>query len=192
MPRNSLATLAAPVLALVILAAAPAPAPAQGVTDALSGFSVESNEPVRIESDVLEVRDGEKVAVFSGNVVVIQADTTMRTTTLKVHYTGDPSGAETGQPGAGQNISRLEANGGVVVETGDQKATGEWAVFEMATQEVTMGGDVVLSQGRNVLRGTSLVVNLRSGTSRLVSTAGGGSGRVQGLFIPGSMGQKQD
>lgn len=170
----------------------PPPGAAQSVTDALSDFSVDSDAPVRIESDELEVRDRERMAVFAGNVVVRQGDTTLRTPRLEVHYTAATSPATAEQPGAGQSISRLAARGGVVVETRDQKATGDWADFDMDSQEIVLGGDVVLTQGQNVLRGGRLVVNLATGTSRLLSAGQAESGRVQGLFIPGAMRQKQD
>ena len=145
--------------------------------------------------------DDKKIAVFSGNVVVKQGKTTMQTTELKVFYTGgaEPKdGKEPAKDGdkdvkTDQRVSKLEATGKVVVKAEGQTATGDWAIFEMASQEVTLGGVVVLSQGKNVLRGTQLVVNLETGQSKLVSEAPeGSSGRVQGLFIPGAMGQKQE
>lgn len=182
--------LLAAVAMAAALALAAAPASAQGVSDAFSGLSVESDKPVKIEADQLEVIDADKMAVFSGNVVVRQGTTTMQTSELKVHYTGEGAAVE---GATGQRVSRLEATGKVVVKAEGQTATGDWAVFEMSTQEVTLGGDVVLSQGKNVLRGTELVVNLETGKSRLVSQQpAGGGGRVQGLFIPGAMGQKQE
>jgi lipopolysaccharide export system protein LptA len=183
-PRRCLAVLIAG-LATVLWGD---PLGAQGVTDAFN-LSMDSDKPVKIEADELEVSDADKTAVFKGNVVVKQGPTTMRTTELKVHYTGEGTAT---QDASGQRVSRLEATGRVVVESQGQKATGDWAVFEMATQEVTLGGSVVLSQGKNVLRGTRLVVNLETGKSSLVSEAGGSGGRVQGLFIPGSMSQKQE
>ena len=55
----------------------------------------------------------------------------------------------------------------------------------MATNTVTLSGNVVLTQGPNVLRGERLIVDLNSGVSR-IEAGKGGSGRVQGLFVPGS------
>lgn len=186
-PRMRFARLAAALIAAAI--AAPE-ARAQAVSDAFSSLSVDSDTPVRIEADQLEVFDSDKMAVFSGNVFVKQGPTTMRTAQLKVFYTGDGAVAE---GSSGQRVSRLEATGKVLIDSKGQVATGDWAVFEMDTQLVTLGGSVVLSQGKNVLRGTELVVNLETGQSRLVSAKPEGStGRVQGLLIPGSMGQKQE
>jgi lipopolysaccharide export system protein LptA len=175
---------------MLLIAAASGPAHAQAVSDAFSNLSVDSNEPVRIEADTLEVSDADKTAVFSGNVVVNQGNTSMQTAKLIVHYIGEGTATEVS---GSQRVSKLEATGMVVVKAEGQTATGDWAVFDMATQEVTLGGDVVLSQGKNVLKGTQLVVNLETGKSTLVSEQStGASGRVQGLFIPGSIGQKQE
>ena len=56
--------------------------------------------------------------------------------------------------------------------------TGETAVFDTKTNLVTMLGGVVLTQGKNVLRGDRLMVDMTTGVSRVESD----SGRVQGLF----------
>jgi lipopolysaccharide export system protein LptA len=57
----------------------------------------------------------------------------------------------------------------------------------MKTNTVTLTGNVVMTQGQNVLRGDRLVVDLTSGVSR-VESGKNGTGRVQGLFLPGSAG----
>ncbi len=88
-------------------------------------------------------------------------------------------------PNGEQRIKRLEARGGVVVTQKDQTATGDLGIFEMKTNTVTLIGNVVMTQGKNVLRGDRLVVNLTTGISR-VESGKNGSGRVQGLFLPGS------
>jgi lipopolysaccharide export system protein LptA len=158
----------------------------------MQGFSRNKGQPVKIDAAALEVRDKEKTATFSGNVQVVQGDTTLKTKTLVVHYEGESQGidntktakAATGiGPSGEQRIKRLEARGDVVVTQNDQVATGELATFDMGTNMVTMSGNVVLTQGQNVLRGQRLVVDMSTGFSRIESGAGG-SGRVQGLFVP--------
>ena len=81
-------------------------------------------------------------------------------------------------PAAASSIKRLEAKGNVVVTQKDQVVTGETAVFDTKTNLVTMLGGVVLTQGKNVLRGDRLLVDMTTGVSRVESD----SGRVQGLF----------
>src|SRR4029079_8226481 len=92
--------------------------------------------------------------------------------------------AATPGPGGQQKIKRLEARGGVVVTQKEQTATGDLGVFDMKTNTVTLTGNVMMTQGQNVLRGERLVVDLTSGVSR-VESGKNGQGRVQGLFVPG-------
>jgi lipopolysaccharide export system protein LptA len=166
--------------------------PSKGPPNALQGFSQNRDEPVHIEAATLEVRDKEQVATFSGDVRVQQGDTDMRCKTLVVFYDREDQAGKGGNslttttpgPEGQQKIKRLEARGGVVVTQKDQTASGDLGVFDMRTNTVTLVGNVVMTQGRNVLRGDRLMVNLESGVSR-VEAGKQGTGRVQGLFQPG-------
>lgn len=82
------------------------------------------------------------------------------------------------------SIKKLVARGNVVVTSKDQKATGANGVMDMATNVATLtGGEVVMIQGPNVLKGTKLTVNLKTGIARV---EGGGTGGVSGVFTQGS------
>jgi lipopolysaccharide export system protein LptA len=165
----------------------------KGPPNALQGFSQNHDQPVHIDAATLEVRDKDKVATFSGNVHVRQGDTDMRCKSLVVFYDQDDDKAPAGKgkpmqqatpgPGGNQKIKKLEARGGVVVTQKEQTATGELGIFDMATNTVTLTGNVVMTQGQNVLRGEKLVVDLGNGVSR-VESGKNGRGRVQGLFLP--------
>jgi lipopolysaccharide export system protein LptA len=182
------------VLALV-MAAVPCAAHAQpgsnsgkSVPNALQGFSQNRGQPVQIEAASLEVRDKDKVATFSGNVKVVQGDTTMRCKSLVVFYEGGQAGAgamkaATPGPGGSSSISRLEARGGVTVNQKDQTATGDSGLFDMKANTVTLQGNVLVSQGQNVLRGERLVVDLTTGVSRVDS--GKSTGPVRMLIQQG-------
>jgi lipopolysaccharide export system protein LptA len=167
----------------------------KGPPNALQGFSQNHDQPVHIESATLEVRDKDKVATFSGNVKVTQGDTGMRCKSLVVFYEQDGDDADKGKtmqaatpgPGGQQKIKRLEARGGVVVTQKEQTATGELGLFDMKTNTVTLTGNVVMTQGQNVLRGDKLMVDLTTGVSR-VESGKNGQGRVQGLFQPSGAG----
>ena len=179
-----------------------------GVPNAMQGFSQNRDQPIQIEAASLEMRDKKKEATFSGNVKVIQGDTTMTSKTLVVFYESSGQGAAPATPASGANtksapksapaqsapmqaatpgpggassIKRLEAKGNVVVTQKDQVVTGDTAVFDTKTNLITMlggGGPVVLTQGKNVLRGDRLLVDMTTGVSRVESD----SGRVQALI----------
>jgi len=104
-------------------------------------------------------------------VKVVQGDTTMRCKSLVVFYDAQPNPgamkAASPGPGGSSQISRLEARGGVTVIQKEQTATGETGVFDMKSNTVTLTGKVIVSQGRNVMRGNKLVVDLTTGVSRV-------------------------
>src|SRR5437868_14877436 len=187
-------------LALATIAAGEAGAQSavNGVPNAMQGFSQNRDQPIHIDAATLEMRDKKKEATFSGNVKVVQGDTTMTSKTLVVFYESTQQGATppaqpanvkgakntapmqsaTPGPGGASSIKRLEARGNVVVTQKDQVVTGETAVFDTKSNLITMLGGVVLTQGKNVLRGDRLLVDMTTGVSRVESD----SGRVQGLF----------
>jgi lipopolysaccharide export system protein LptA len=161
-----------------------------GVPNAMQGFSQNRDKPIQIDAARLEVRDKDKIATFSGDVRVVQGDTTMRSKTLVVFYDqdtppdgkpgeGKPAKAATPGPGGSSQIRRLEAKGSVVVTQKDQTVTGENGLFDMKSNTVTMTGGVILTQGDNVLSGDKLVVDMTTGVSRVEVSPGG---RVKGLF----------
>jgi lipopolysaccharide export system protein LptA len=176
------------LVVMLVLGAQPALAQpgtsARGVPNALQGFSKNRGQPVQIEAKSLEVRDKDKVATFSGNVKVVQGDTTMRCKSLVVYYEGGGQGganamkAATPGPGGASRISRLEARGGVTVNQKDQTATGDTGLFDMKSNTVTLTGNVLVSQGQNVLRGERLVVDLTTGVSRVDSGKSNGPVRM--------------
>jgi len=163
--------LAAAIVAIVMPCALAQPSTSTGVPNALQGFSQNRGQPVQIEAASLEVRDTEKIATFTGNVKVVQGDTTMRCKSLVVFYDAQPNPgamkAASPGPGGSSQISRLEARGGVTVIQKEQTATGETGVFDMKSNTVTLTGNVVVSHGPNVMRGERLVVDLTTGVSRV-------------------------
>ncbi len=162
-----------------------------GPPNALQGFSQNRDQPVKINAASLDVRDRSKVATFSGNVQLVQGDTTLRCKTLVVYYDGDNAGgaavksASPGPAGSSQ-IRRMEAIGNVFVTQKDQTATGDKAIYDMKDNTVTLfapaGGSVAVTQGPNIMKGASLVVHLDTGVSHLQ----GGAQGVEGLIIPNS------
>ncbi len=166
------------------------------------GINEKSDQPVQIEAATLEVRDKNKAATFSGNVQVVQGDTTMKCQSLVVFYgqevglgaDGTPvattAKSTPGMPQGAQNIRRIEARGGVTVITKDQNASGDLGVYDLKTKTITLSGNVVVSQGQNVIHGERVVVDTTTGYARVESgstpgTSGAaGPGRVRALIQP--------
>lgn len=165
--------LAAPLAATLIVAAQ---AQQQNVPNPVAGFSQNRNQPMNIEAQKLEVHDKKKIATFTGNVQVVQGDTTLKCKVLVVYYDdrNSPGAIKSATPGpaGSQQIRRLEAKGGVIVTQKDQVATGDLGTFDVRTNTVTLSGNVVVNQGPNVTRGERLVVDLTTGISRVEAGTG--------------------
>jgi lipopolysaccharide export system protein LptA len=176
------------------MAAAQGPGAGQGI---LSGQN--NDQPVQIEAASLEVHDKSKTATFTGNVQVVQGDTTMKCQSLVVFYghevgiaQNDPKQASAmpGPKGA-QDIRRIEAHGGVTVVTKDQNASGDLGVYDLQSKTITLTGKVIVTQGQNVIHGERVVVDTVTGNARVESSEGGGTvpGRVRALIQPNQKGQ---
>jgi len=195
-------------VALAILAAASAAAAQRPATPSPLGIGQGENKdaPVQIEAGTLEVHDKTKTATFSGNVQVVQGDTTMKCRSLVVFYGQDvgiggsggdatattPAKSNLGMPHGAQNIRRIEAHGGVTVLTKDQSASGDLGIYDLKTKTITLSGNVVVSQGQNIIHGQRVVVATETGNARVESgssgaagTSAAGPGRVRALIQPG-------
>lgn len=81
--------------------------------------------------------------------------------------------------------SRIEANGNVYFVTPEQTIRGDKAVYTTGDDMIVVTGDVILTQGQNVLTGSRLTYNVRTETARIEA---GGQGRIRGVFYPQSSG----
>ncbi|MHA1546992.1 MAG: lipopolysaccharide transport periplasmic protein LptA [Alphaproteobacteria bacterium] len=151
---------------------------AQGLATPLSNMAVNAKAPIQIEADNLEIDDNKKNAVFSGRVIATQEKMRLTTDKLVINY-------RSGKDGGNPQLRTIDARGNVVMKVRDQVATGAWAHYNLLEEKLTLSGKVVLSQGKNVIRGEKIVVNLKTGRSQMFSSKNTKSGgRVRGLFTP--------
>jgi lipopolysaccharide export system protein LptA len=138
---------------------------------------VQGSGPIKIEADVLEVHDKDKAATFTGNVLVTRNDTTIHAGKMTVFYAGSGATGTVGLPTADQQVKRIEMSGHVLFVQKDQQGSGDSAVYEKASEMMTMSGNVVLTQGQNVAKGQKLIVNMKNGQARL-------EGRPRMILMP--------
>ena len=191
--------LAAPGLAAAQGQHPAAPSPTQSIVQG----GENKDQPIQIESASLEVRDKSKMATFYGNVQVVQGDTTMKCQTLVVFYGAEdgagkvaagnePAAAKPPAPNqpaplipqSAQDIRRIEARGNVTVVTKDQNASGDVGVYDLKAKTITLTGNVVVTQGKNVLHGDRVVVDTTTGNAHFESNAATAQNRVRALILP--------
>lgn len=161
------------------------------------GSRQNSNEPIDISSDTLEVQQDKQLAIFRGKVDVIQGDTRLRSDELYVYYKDraaqQPAAGQTQRqpaqrpaaaPSAGpdsSSISKIEAKGNVFVSTPKERAQGDFGVYDVDKKTVTLTGNVLLTSDESTLRCARAVMYQDTGRSTCDPAAGQ---RVRGVIIP--------
>lgn len=105
---------------------------------------------------------------LTGDVEVLQGQNRLRAGTVET-------------AGADGAITRIEASGDVYYVTPTQTIRASRAVYTLSNATIVASGDVILTQGQNVITGAELTYNVDTGEARL---SGGSGGRVQGVFYP--------
>lgn len=178
-----------------------------------AAFKADPNSPYDVAADRLDVDDNAKKAIFVGNVSAVQGTMTMRSQELTAFYTGSAgmgdsdSNSDGKAPGTAASLTHLTARKKVVVTAKDgQTATGDWAEVDVKKNLTTMGGAVVLTQGKNIVHGTKLVIDMTTGeatikteptatsSGAMVSSSDGSGGgtvfkadRPSAVFYPGQL-----
>jgi lipopolysaccharide export system protein LptA len=129
-----------------------------------------AQQQVQITSDLFTVDEKTQEAVFTGNVVVIHP-------TVKVW--ADKVIAIYGDSGP-SDIESFVASGSVRLETDEQDATGDQAVFTPGDQLLRLTGNVEVINASGTVKAGELVVNLATNVSTFTSSGSGG--RVTGIF----------
>ncbi len=158
-------------LALALVVAQPAAG--QGGASALKGH--DTNAPVDVAADRIEVLDRADRAVFSGNVDVRQGSLRLAAPRLTVAYANT----------SGIDIKRLEASGGVTLTSPSETARSQFAIYDLDRRLVTMIGGVTLTRGDSNVRGGRLVLDLSTGRAVMDGGTSGAPGQASGGRVTG-------
>lgn len=130
-----------------------------------------SNEPLDITSDRFEGENDLARSTFVGNVRVVQGEAIL--TSDRLVLVRDANG----------DIASITALGGIRYSTGEEAITGETAVYDGVARTITISGDVLATQGDQIMAGGRLVYWVDSKEVKFTASTGG---RVRGIFRPQS------
>jgi lipopolysaccharide export system protein LptA len=150
---------------------------------AAAQLATNSNAPVDITADELETANSACTSIWRGHAEALQDTARLRADVLTADF--EVKGGAKAGSGCGDLI-RLRADGSVYYVTPQQKVHGDNAVYEAATTTLVVTGDVVATQGQNVLRGTRMVFNTQTGQGHMEGSARGRNKaeRPRGVFYP--------
>src|SRR5271155_4681766 len=158
--------------------------------------------------DSLEWYDQKQIAVARGDAVAVRDVRVIRADVLTAHMTKDKPQPTAGKPGkaapaAAQSkprnaatplgaddessrISRVDAQGHVLVSTETDVGRGDYGVYNADSGIATLLGNVTVTRGPNTIRGEYAVMDLNNNISRMMAAPGGpgtAPTRVEGLFV---------
>jgi lipopolysaccharide export system protein LptA len=162
--------------------------------------------------DSFEWYDQKQVAVARGDAVAVREAKQIRADVLTAHMTKDKPKPDETKPEAklakaspaataakagaaagpqadadeGSRISRVDAQGNVLVSTATDIGRGDYGVYNADTGIVTLIGNVTVTRGPNAVRGQYAVVDLNNNISRMMTmppAPGAPAPRVEGLFV---------
>ena len=177
--KNALSAIAFTICALLVQLSG---AQGQSASNAFKGMG-NNNEPIQIEADKLEIIDNQNTALLTGNVSVVQGATLLKARQIKVFYLRSDQQSKTNS-----GIRQIEASGKVAIRSEDNHVTADKASVDMVREFVTLTGNVLISQGQNIVKGCIVTVDLKRNVSN-VKPCGGtspGSGRIKLLLDPKS------
>lgn len=154
------------VWAMAIWLAIPLSAHAAGTDVVFGGLQTDTTQPVKVTADQLSVDQNNGTASFNGNVVVTQGSMTLQAPTVQITYAADH-----------QSIAKMTADGGVKIATATDVAASKTAEYLPDTGDLTMLGDVLMTQGASAMSGQSLKLSLKTGLGTM-------TGRVTTTFAP--------
>lgn len=154
------------LIACLLFLCAPVSSLAQGAQVAFGNTQQDSNLPVEVTAETLDVNQNDNTAVFTGNVVIGQGEMRLSAPRVLVVYKADQSG-----------IQRLEASGGVTIVSGQDAAEGREADYDIDSGMIELRGNVLLVQGPQALTSDKMAVDTRAGTARM-------TGRVKTVLQP--------
>jgi lipopolysaccharide export system protein LptA len=146
-----------------------------------------SDGPVDITADELEVQNKACISIWRGRAEALQGQARLRADVLTTYFKTRPGASGGVGAGACGDLIKVEAQGSVYYVTSkDQRVRGDRGDYDAANNTVTLTGDVVAVQGQNVMRGTRMVFNTTTGEGRMIGNAVGPNqrGRPRGVFYP--------
>ena len=162
--------------------------------------------------DSFEWYDAKQISVARGDAIAVRDTKRLRADVLTAHMTKEKpkpgenqpeaktskavpatanakTGAKAGPLGdgdEGSRISRIDAQGNVLVSTPTDVGRGDYGVYNADTGIVTLLGNVTITRGPNAIKGEYAVVDLNNNVSRMMpgpSAPGTPASRVEGLFV---------
>lgn len=132
--------------------------------------------PIEITAERGELDDVKRMAKYMGKVDIIQGEARLRAEAVTIHYRArEDESASGGLGGAIGGLEKIIAERNVYYITTKEKVKADNGVYNAETGDITLTGNVKVTNADGVIVGETLVIQVETG--RYVMD--GGEGRVR-------------
>lgn len=127
-----------------------APSPLRAGDGLLPGAT--DQDPLTIEANRLDMKDSKKLLIYTGNILVTNGPSTLKSADLTIHLDNAAAGAGS----TTDRVNRIDANGPVVITTQKEAYSGNALQYDRQKNKIFMSGNVTIQQGDGLTRADNL------------------------------------
>jgi lipopolysaccharide export system protein LptA len=120
-------------------------------------------DPLTIEANRLDMKDSRKLLIYTGDIVVANGPSTLKSADLTIHL----DNAATGAGSTTDRVKSIEANGPVVINTQKEAYSGNRLQYDRQKNKIFMSGNVTIQQGEGLTRADHLEFDKASNSALL-------------------------
>ena len=132
------------------------PAVSQGANIAFGNIKQDTNAPVEVSANVMDINQNTGSAVLSGNVLIGQGAMRLSAASVSIVYNSDRS-----------QIAQMKASGGVTLVSGEDAAEAAQAEYNVTSGMIVLSGNVLLVQGQTAITADRMRVDTTAGTAKM-------------------------
>jgi len=155
MKRKSSATFCAAVFSLLVVT------PLRAGDGLLPGAT--DQDPLTIEANRLDMKDSRKLLIYTGDILVANGPSTLKSVDLTIHLDNAAAGAVS----TTDRVNSIEANGPVIIHTQKETYSGNRLEYDRKQNKIFLIGNVTIQQGDGLTRADRLDFDKASSTALL-------------------------
>ncbi len=136
------------------------------------GLFADTDTPIVITADSMELQRKTNTIIYKGNVLVVRDDVKITSDVLSARYDARDGG-----------LRGVVAEGTVRVRDGRREMTGDKAVFDGPEETIIVSGNTTVRDGNNSISGDRVTIFVKE--DRIVVENSGG--RVRAVVFPGQL-----
>lgn len=120
-------------------------------------------DPLTIEANRLDMKDSRKLLIYTGNILVTNGPSTLKSADLTIHL----DAATTEAASTTDRVSQIDANGPVVINTQKEAYSGNRLQYDRQKNKIYMTGNVTIQQADGLTKADNLEFDKASGFALL-------------------------